>query len=923
MRQTILIFLPLLIFSGISTFAAAEDGCSFPEEAPALTSHLYGTWPGEFDINTLYPEFCKVFELWITDRVAADWTQQNFHDFINGVLDNDITDTSDDCFAIVWDYFCYVDEDPSYPEIRYLLTAPDNPNPIYCTKIKITLFGTGDRDPENSTAGDDYLLLNSNANGTLDGVLGQAFAHELQHLCHLANQKVYSIAMNPTDFYFEAIPTLAEHMVGSYRSNAYYDYPYDSSVYPVEQCDHNRKYVVFKAFMMYVYETFLNSPADITDDVFYQWLRFPSLDPSHDIQIDFKSLSELLWSPEYDYLGGGNSDERFKNFFENFAAAKFANAPDVGDNHLFGYPTGHTVLDLHFFQDRCTYVHSCGGTPATPDPSGECPENIPNWYTPTPGCHVGCWNVRILPPTYEVTSADENNMTTISGIYEDADGSRDWIDVALYGTDYIVFNAGADYQDGQQHEFRFEMNGNVTSEWTQWLVEPEVRMCVIGYNSSVEPLQVHPENIVFLESAYPQRVESTADEWEATVIVPEFGRQIQSVVIVMTVVEENIGVQNIPGLFEYEYKYGVYDHDGSVTWKGDVYLTGDVTIQSGHLLTMEEGCYVHIANQDYSQGGIMPSSIEITINGSLEVDGSLFRPVTLRPMLPTGMGDWFGVYLLPGSGGGTITHATVTNANIGIMSAVPITVNSSAFTDNFSGLSLSGCTGTIDNSYFADNMMGLQCAAADPVVSNSSFIENSTGVYASGNPILGQIVGETLIGGYNRFYNNAYHINNCNPSPVYAQQNYWFIPTCPPSYKFIGDVICEPPLPTDPLNPGGGGDKRKWPHDPPAGSSWGEESRPQDFAEQFKLVNAYPNPFNPSISISYSVPAGGGVVRISIYDVEGRKLTDLVDGFKNSGTHETRWDGHDRNGARVSSGIYFVKMIAGNYTNAKKIVMLK
>lgn len=931
MKRITLCVLFLLILINISAFAI-EDGCDFPEGIPAYTTHLYGTGPGELDINTLYPEFCKVFDLYVTDQVVATWTEQDFRDFIEGVLDNDPSDTSDDVFAIVWNYFCFADEDPSYPEIRY----NTNPyNPVYITKIRIELFGVGDKYPLSSSATITTLYLNSTANGDMLGVLGQAFAHEFQHLCHMANKMVYDILANPTSsgvFLIEPFATLPEHMVGSYRSNSYWDYPYDASIYVNEQCDIDRKYVVFKAFMMYVYETFINNPADITDDLFYQWLRFPSpypdqSTPNPDLLVDLSSLSQLLWSPQYDYLGGKNSGERFKNFFTNFAVAKFANAPDFGDNHLFGYPNGNTMTDLHFFQDRRNWFDDCDGVPPTPDPAGECyGVTVPSWYTPSDGCHGGPWNVRMLVPTYELTSINQDNMTTVSGMYTDPDGSKDWIDVALYGTDYIIFKAGVDFQDGQQHEFRFEMTGSThpaQDPFYPWTEEPEIRMQAIGYSSGVEPLQLHPENIVFIEPVHAREVGSGSGEWEASITVPYYGSDIQAVVVVMTVVEDIIGQNLYPGLFEYEYSYGVYDPAGSMTWSGDVYLTSDITVPSGDVLAMEEGCYIHIADQDYSQSGIMSGSIEITVNGTLNINGTLSRPVTLRPMNPVGMGDWFGIFMPPGSGGGTITHATITNTNVGIMSYVPITVNSSAFTDNFSGIALTSVSGTIDNCYFEDNTMGIQCMIADPVVSNSTFIENGSGVYTNGNPILGQIVGETLIGGTNRFYDNTYHINNCSPTPIYAQKNYWFSPTCPSSSKFIGDVICEPPLPTDPLNPGGGGDKRIWPHDPPAGSSEGHVTPQHDVPEQFKLVNAYPNPFNPSITISYSVPTNGGFVRISIYDVRGRKLTDLVDSFQYSGIHETRWNGQDRNGITASSGIYFVKMTAGDYQDTKKIILLK
>lgn len=89
-----------------------------------------------------------------------------------------------------------------------------------------------------------------------------------------------------------------------------------------------------------------------------------------------------------------------------------------------------------------------------------------------------------------------------------------------------------------------------------------------------------------------------------------------------------------------------------------------------------------------------------------------------------------------------------------------------------------------------------------------------------------------------------------------------------------------------------------------------------------KLVRAYPNPFNPETIIEFSLKELGNVT-ISIYDITGRKVRKLVDDTFDSGLHKAVWKGDDNSGRRLSSGVYFYRMTAPDYTETKKVLMLK
>jgi hypothetical protein len=86
---------------------------------------------------------------------------------------------------------------------------------------------------------------------------------------------------------------------------------------------------------------------------------------------------------------------------------------------------------------------------------------------------------------------------------------------------------------------------------------------------------------------------------------------------------------------------------------------------------------------------------------------------------------------------------------------------------------------------------------------------------------------------------------------------------------------------------------------------------------KFALSQNYPNPFNPVTKISYEIPENLNV-SMKIYDLTGREVADLINGNKTAGYHTVEF-----NGTNLSSGIYFIRLIAGNYSSIKKISLIK
>jgi hypothetical protein len=84
-----------------------------------------------------------------------------------------------------------------------------------------------------------------------------------------------------------------------------------------------------------------------------------------------------------------------------------------------------------------------------------------------------------------------------------------------------------------------------------------------------------------------------------------------------------------------------------------------------------------------------------------------------------------------------------------------------------------------------------------------------------------------------------------------------------------------------------------------------------------ELAGSYPNPFNPTTSINYSI-ANAGNVEIMIYDASGRFVEELVNGHKDGGAYSVTW-----NASNQASGMYFAKMVAGEVVQTQKLVLLK
>ncbi len=112
-----------------------------------------------------------------------------------------------------------------------------------------------------------------------------------------------------------------------------------------------------------------------------------------------------------------------------------------------------------------------------------------------------------------------------------------------------------------------------------------------------------------------------------------------------------------------------------------------------------------------------------------------------------------------------------------------------------------------------------------------------------------------------------------------------------------------------------------------AWSPWGVEVAVEEeilglVPQSFALSQNYPNPFNPHTTIRYQLPEAGRV-SLAVYNVMGQEVCRLVDWEQAAGEHAVTWNGLDEASRPVASGIYFYQLVAGQFCEVRKMLLLK
>ena len=92
--------------------------------------------------------------------------------------------------------------------------------------------------------------------------------------------------------------------------------------------------------------------------------------------------------------------------------------------------------------------------------------------------------------------------------------------------------------------------------------------------------------------------------------------------------------------------------------------------------------------------------------------------------------------------------------------------------------------------------------------------------------------------------------------------------------------------------------------------------------ETFALHQNYPNPFNPITTLRYDLPVDNHIT-LTIYDLNGREINQLVNTNQPAGYKSVQWNATDMHGKPVSAGVYLYQIRAGAFVQTKKMVLLK
>ncbi|MBP7309771.1 MAG: T9SS type A sorting domain-containing protein, partial [Candidatus Cloacimonetes bacterium] len=87
-------------------------------------------------------------------------------------------------------------------------------------------------------------------------------------------------------------------------------------------------------------------------------------------------------------------------------------------------------------------------------------------------------------------------------------------------------------------------------------------------------------------------------------------------------------------------------------------------------------------------------------------------------------------------------------------------------------------------------------------------------------------------------------------------------------------------------------------------------------------MNYYPNPFNPTTTIAFSIPKDAKT-KLSVYSIKGQKVKDIISGELQKGFHKAVWDGKDSTNRSVSSGIYIFRLESGGKVSVRKAMLMK
>ncbi|MCX6831778.1 MAG: T9SS type A sorting domain-containing protein, partial [candidate division Zixibacteria bacterium] len=106
------------------------------------------------------------------------------------------------------------------------------------------------------------------------------------------------------------------------------------------------------------------------------------------------------------------------------------------------------------------------------------------------------------------------------------------------------------------------------------------------------------------------------------------------------------------------------------------------------------------------------------------------------------------------------------------------------------------------------------------------------------------------------------------------------------------------------------------------GRSYIPLSSKQSATGSFQCFRNYPNPFNSCCQIEFEI-ASATHITLEVLNILGQSVRTLVDGYKSAGNYSVVWDGRDNSQQSVASGIYLYRIVAGDFSETHKMILMK
>jgi hypothetical protein len=448
----------------------------------------------------------------------------------------------------------------------------------------------------------------------------------------------------------------------------------------------------------------------------------------------------------------------------------------------------------------------------------------------------------------------------------------------------------------------------------------------LGFNVASSSLGARFEHVVI------ENAETAIDHWEPVVATNVVIRDCE--IGIESRDDLTLSYSNIASVTD----YGVYFHKGTATLTTDTLSSSDQTgIGAAQYATGDSidinltNCHIHHndvygvqcgngvrtldmtgSKVSYNYVGVSSVAAETEISGATTIEhngNGVFASGPANVSATVQDNTTVGVALLSTQTSYCVS-STVEDNGIGVLltgSGVNPVVVFSTIQGNTTGILCNDeANCNVYGNVIHGNTTGVKCDnGATGVFAYNSIKSSGMGVLAANgaNPNLGDV--SSGLGGGNHFDRNTWDVSNATQgTTIKAEENCWN-PSTGPKITGLGSVDTDP--------------EETECEEAFVYRKDGEEPLPEPaLPTRYALTGAHPNPFNPTVTIRYDVPAPGGKVSVQVYDVGGHLVTTLVDESRPAGRHAVTWSG-----SGFASGVYFVKMTASQFTQTRKIVLLK